>query len=71
MLCARIAIGSVLDHPGGGRGGTSSMNKHIEGVNCRKAARKPEIKQMMGICGMALYRYTALVYYLPTLFYYP
>lgn len=37
----------VLDHPGAGRGGTSSMNKHIEGVNCRNASRRPNIKKAM------------------------
>lgn len=38
---------AVLDHPANCRHGTSSMNKHIKGVNCRKVARKPNIKQAL------------------------
>jgi hypothetical protein len=38
----------VLDHPGWAHSGTSSMNKHYNGINCRKAAsaggKKPNIK---------------------------
>lgn len=40
--------GKILDHPANGRTGTSSMNKHIRGVNCRRAAsKKPNIKHLM------------------------
>ena len=38
---------AVLDHPANSRHGTSSMNKHMKGVNCRKASRKPNIKQAL------------------------
>lgn len=38
---------AALDHPVNCLHGTSSMNKHIKGVNCRKAARKPNIKQAL------------------------
>jgi len=38
----------VLDHPGWAHSGTSSMNKHYNGINCRKAVsaagKKPNIK---------------------------
>jgi hypothetical protein len=38
----------ILDHPANGHFGTSSMNKHIKGVNCRRAAtRRPNIKQIL------------------------
>lgn len=37
---------AVLDHPGWAHYGTSSMNKHYNGANCRKiaAGKKPNIK---------------------------
>jgi hypothetical protein len=38
----------VLDHPGWAHSRTSSMNKHYNGINCRKGAsavgKKPNIK---------------------------
>lgn len=40
--------GAILEHPASCRHGTSSMNKHLKGVLCRKSmAKKPNIKQLM------------------------
>lgn len=39
---------SVLDHPAHGHTGTSSLNKHMNGVSCRRAiGKKPSIKRLM------------------------
>lgn len=38
---------AILDHPANCHHGTSSMNKHMKGVNCHKAARRPNIKQAL------------------------
>jgi ABC-type transporter Mla subunit MlaD len=35
----------VLDHLGASRSRISSINKHIKGVNCRNAIRRPNIKK--------------------------
>lgn len=49
VICNRCA--KVLDHPQHSRHGTSTMNKHIQGVTCRNAtnnaAKQPKIKQLM------------------------
>lgn len=52
----------VLDHPGWAHSGTTSMNKHYNGVTCRKAAsakgQKPNIKLALehAVCSGPYYR---------------
>jgi hypothetical protein len=46
VMCKQCS--KVLDHPANGHTGTSSMNKHIKGVNCRKSlTKRPNIKQLI------------------------
>jgi hypothetical protein len=45
VMCKQCV--AVLEHPATCRHGTSSMNKHIKGVNCRKATKRPNIKQAL------------------------
>jgi arylamine N-acetyltransferase len=46
VMCNRCA--AILDHPQNSRHGTSTMNKHTNGVNCRRsAATQPNIKQLL------------------------
>lgn len=49
VFCKKCA--KVLDHPQTNKHGTSSMNKHIQGVQCRnsisRAGRKTDIMQFM------------------------
>ena len=50
----------VLNHPGASRGGTSSINKHIEGVNCRNASRRLNIKKAIEYAVRLLNLYSLL-----------
>lgn len=46
VMCKQC--GKILDYPANGHTGTSSMNKHSKGVNCRKSlTTRPNIKQLM------------------------
>ena len=43
-----IQCNKILDHPANSHFGTSTMNRHIKGVNCRKSlTKRPNIKHLM------------------------
>lgn len=49
VMCNRCS--KILDHPQSSRHGTSTMNKHLSGINCRnsvsRAATQPGIQRLM------------------------
>jgi hypothetical protein len=46
VMCNRCA--AILEHPQNSRHGTSTMNKHTRGINCRRSAsKKPNIQQLI------------------------
>jgi hypothetical protein len=45
VMCNRCA--AILEHPQNSRHGTSTMNKHTTGINCRRSASKSQISSRL------------------------